>query len=347
MLETIQQNPYIWAIFTIAFFWALSYIVTIAIGLVGKVASKTESDIDDKIIDAIKLPIRYLAILMGIFYAGKKFDWSVTIKEQSYGLQDAMFVLIALLIGFTASRILKVLFVWYGERDDKGKMNQTMFIFVRKMISVFVYAIALVIILGQLGIQIGPLLAGLGVAGLAIALGLQSTLENLFSALFLVMDKSINIGDWIQLDDGTKAYIEDISWRSVRIRTITGNTVIVPNSSFVSQNISSYDYPVQSFYTSIEVGVSYDTDLEKAEYVAMQAAEKVIKDAGIKEAENNPTIRYKAFGDSSINFIVIVKVDAVTDEGKVQHMLIKEIKKQFDEQGIEIPFPQRVIHKVA
>ena len=197
MFETLQQNPYIWALLTILLFWALSYVVTIIISLIGKVASKTKSNLDDKIIAAVKLPIRYLFILLGVFYAGKSFAFSISIKERQYGLSDLMFVLIALLLGFVLSRLLKVLFSWYGEREEQGKMNQTMFIFVRKMISVFVYAIALVIVLGQMGIQVGPLLAGLGVAGLAVALGLQSTLENLFAALFLVMDKSISIGDWI------------------------------------------------------------------------------------------------------------------------------------------------------
>ena len=158
------------------------------------------------------------------------------------------------------------------------------------------------------------------------------------------MDKSINIGDWIQLEDGTKAYIEDISWRSVRIRTIGNNTVIVPNSVFVGQKISSYDYPVSSFFTSIRVGISYDTDLEKAEYVALQSAEKVIKDENIKDIDNNPIVRFKCFADSAIEFIIIVKIDKVRDEGRVQHALIKEIHKQFKENNIEIPFPQRVVH---
>ena len=209
------------------------------------------------------------------------------------------------------------------------------------MVSVVVYLIAVMIMLSQFEIQIGPLLAGLGVAGLAIAFGLQETMANLFAALFLVLDKSINVGDWIQLEDGTKAYIEDISWRSVRIRTIGGNTVIVPNNKFVGQNISSYDYPTKSFYTSVRVGVAYDTDLEKAEYVALQSAEE------IKDADNNPIIRFKEFNDSSIDFIVILRVDEVRDEGRVKHALIKQIKKDFEEAGIEIPFPQRVIHRVS
>lgn len=339
------ENYLLNAFTIIILFWLGSYVATFFISLAGKATSKTETTLDDDIVEGIKLPIRYSFILLGFFFASKNFNFSWTWKENSYGFSEIFFTLLILLTAFTISRIIKIFFEWYGNTEQGVNANQTMFIFSRKVSSVIVYLIALIIILGEFKVQIGPLLAGLGVAGLAIALGLKTTLENLFSALFLVADKSINIGDWIQLEDGTKAYIEDISWRSVRIRTITGNTVIVPNAVFVGQQISSYDYPVSSFFTSVRLGVSYNTDLEKAEYVALQAAEKIIKEEGIKEQENSPVLRYKVFGNSSIDFELIIKIDAVTDESRVQHALIKEIHKQFRESGIEIPFPQVVVHK--
>ena len=341
------ENNLLNAFVVIIIFWLGSYVVTAIIGLIGKATDKTETTLHDDIIHAIKLPVRYAAILLGLFFTAKNFDFSWTWKEKLYGFSDIFFVLLIILAAFTISRIMKVIFEWYGNTEQGLKTNQTIFIFSRKVSSVFIYLFAIVIILGQFNIQIGPLLAGLGVAGLAIALGLKTTLENLFSALFLVADKSINIGDWIQLEDGTKAYIEDISWRSVRIRTIGGNAVIVPNAVFVGQQISSYDYPVSSFYTSVRLGVSYDTDLEKAEYIALQAAEKVIKDEGVTEQNNNPTVRYKLFGTSAIEFIIILKIDKVKNESRIKHALIKELHKQFRENNIEIPFPQMVIRKAS
>ena len=337
------ENQILNSILIVVLFYAGSYVATFLLGLAEKATAKTGTNLDDKIIKAIKLPIRYLAILLGLFFASRGFDLTWTIKNKDLGFADLFFILIALLIGFSVSRILKVIFNWYGESDKSGKVSETMFVFMRKVVSVLVYVGVVIIILGQYNVQIAPLLAGLGVAGLAIAFGLQETMANLFAALFIVLDKSININDWIRLEDGTKAYIEDISWRSVRIRTIGGNTVIVPNSKFVGQNISSYDYPVSNFYTSIRVGVSYDTDLDQAEYVAIQAAEKVLKDEKIIEKDNNPIVRYKQFADSAIEFIIIVKVDKVQDEGRVQHALIKEIHKQFQINKIEIPFPQTVV----
>ncbi|PLX26499.1 hypothetical protein C0583_07115 [Candidatus Parcubacteria bacterium] len=338
------SNPYLNALAIVAIFWLGSYIITIAIGLIGKLTSKTKTDLDDRIIKAIKLPIRYFAIILGFYYGFKSFAWTWTLGSKEMGISDLMVALVILTAGFMISRLVKTVFTWYGEKDNII-MSQTMFIFLRRIINIVIYAVILMIVFSQLGIEITPLLASLGIAGLAIAMGLKPTIESLFAALFLVMDKSINVGDWIQLADGTKAYIEDISWRTVRIRTIGGNTVIVPNNVFANEIVSSYDYPEKHFTTSITVGVSYDTDLEKAEYIATQAAEKVIKEEGITLQENNPTIRYNLLDASSINFSIYVKVDTVQDEGRIKHALIKEIVKQFKENNIEIPFPQMVIHK--
>ena len=342
-MDYLLSNELIEAIIIIAVFFLGSYIITFLMTMLEKVTSKSKTDLDDKIIEATKLSVRYLAILLGFFFAFRGFTWTLAIKDKEFGFADIFFILIVLLIAFTVSRIVKTLMKWYINKDKGVGTNQTMLIFGRKVLSGVVYLIAGLIILGQFEIQIGPLLAGLGVVGLAIAFGLQETMTNLFAALFIVLDKSINVGNWIQLEDGTKAYIEDISWRSVRIRTIGNNTVIVPNNKFVSQNIASYDYPVPSFYTSIGVGVAYGSDLEKVEYTAMQAAEKVIKDEGITDQDSNPIIRYKKFGESSIDLIVIVKVDKVQDEGRIKHALVKQIAKDFEAANIEIPFPQRVV----
>ncbi len=337
------ENKLLSAVLIIIAFWLASYLITLLMRLVARLASKTRTSLDDKIIAATSLPVRYLAIILGFYFAARYYglNWS----WQGAGVEEVFLILIVLLISFAFSRFLKTIFIWYGEKGEKGRMSRTMFVFVRKMISVLVYVLAGLFIFQQLGIEIGPLLAGLGIAGLAIALGLQETLANLFSALFLVMDRSINIGDWIQLEDGTKANIEDISWRSVRIRTLGGNAVIIPNSVFVGQKIISYDYAESSFFTSVQAGVAYGSDLEKVEKAATEAARDVIKRENIKAGENEPIIRFKELADSAINFSVIIKVDQAKDEGRIKHALIKAIVEKFRQEKIEIPFPQRVIHK--
>jgi len=338
-MNIFLENQIIKAVLIVLVFYVGSFIVTFIMSLIEKVTAKTKSDIDDKIIEAAKLPVRYLSILLGFFFATELTTINFAYKD--FGFNDLFYLLISILVAFTVSRIVKVLLSWYGGiASEKSYLNETMFIFLRKVISFSVYMIALVFILGHFGIEIGPLIAGLGVAGLAIALGLKETMANLFAALFLVLDKSINVGDHIQLEDGTKAFIEDISWRSVRIRTIAGNTVIVPNSKFVGQNISSYDYPEKEMTTSVAVGVAYDSDLEKVEYVAKQAGQAVIEEEGVKVKENNPTIRFQMLGPSSIDLSIYLRIENVKDEGKIKSALIKKVISEFKKAEIEIPFPQ-------
>lgn len=323
--------------------WAGSYVITLFMTLAEKLAKNTSNNLDDKLIRAAKLPIRYLSVAIGLYWASKYYgaDW------EWYGVTpDKVFlILLIIIVSFTASRLVKVLMAWHSAKDTTRKFQQTAFYFMRKMVSVVIYLIALMIILQQLGIEIGPLLAGMGVAGIAIALGLQEPLSNLFSALFLVMDKSINIGDWVELEDGTKAYIEDISWRSVRIRTRSGNTVIVPNSVFINEKISSYDYPESPYYIQLRVGVAYDSDLELVEKVAAASTERIMHDLDISRDDNKPRVRFREFADSSINLDIRFKIGRARDEGRIKHFLIKQIMEDFGKNNIEIPFPQRVIHK--
>jgi small-conductance mechanosensitive channel len=332
------DSQYINAILIVLAFWVGSYVITIFIGFLGRASQKTKTTLDDKIIKAIKLPIRYLSIMVGLYYAVDYINFDFNFKGIT--AEKILYVLLVLVVSYTISRLVKTFFIWYSEKNVNSKRSsKTMFVFLRKITSISVYVFALVFILGHFGVEIRPLLAGLGIAGLAIALGLQETLANLFAALFIVMDKSINVGDWIKLEDGTKAYIEDISWRSVRIREIGGNTVIVPNSLFVNQRISSYDYPESPFSTWIDVGVAYDSNLDKVEKIAIRAANNVIKNEQINLEENEPIVRFTALAESSINFILIIKVDEVQNEGKIKHELIKEVIKEFEKEKIEIPFP--------
>jgi len=342
-----NPNLFLNSVLILIIFWLSSYIITIFLNILDKYAQKTKNTFDDRIVEAAKLPIRYLFIIFGFYFAIKNYqnNLSFVLLNKKINIEDIFYSFIVLLFFYALSRFLKIFFSWWSEKE-KGihKFNRTMFVFIQKTISVFVYIIAALLILSNLDIKIGPMLAGLGVVGLAIALGLQETLANLFAAFFLAMDKSINIGDWIKLEDGSKAFIEDISWRSIRIRTISGNSIILPNSIFINQKISSYDYPESSFFTNIKIGVSFDSDLEKVEKIAIQAG-KNTKKINKGTIDGDPLVRFTEFGESAIYFILIIKINDVRQEGKIKHDLIKEVKFLFEKEKIEIPFPKRVIYQ--
>jgi len=345
-LNYINLEKFLSSILIVLIFWIASFFATMLIRKLTTYAHKTKTTLDDRLIEATYLPVRYLFSLLGIYFGLEYYGGSFNFLGKNLNFTIIISSLIILVVGFSISRLIKTFFLWHADtKVDIKNVNKTMFIFIRKLLSAGIYAIVSLIILGKLGIDIGPLVAGLGVAGLAVALGLQETLANLFAALFLIIDKSISIGDWIQLEDGTKAYIKDISWRSVQIQTMGGNTIIIPNSTFVGQKISSYDYPNSSFSVSIKCSVAYDSDLDQVESVAKKAALHIIKKENIQVPNNVPLIRFKELADSGINLIIILKVDSVLVESKVKHELIKELIREFREAGIHIPYPHLQILK--
>jgi small-conductance mechanosensitive channel len=333
-------NNLINALVIFLFFVLASYVITILFGFYEKTSDK--DGLSSRVIKASKLPLRFLAVLLGLYFAAQKVELAWSWKNLN--LDIIFYILIVLLVCYAVSRLNKAIFSWHASKGSASKINLTTLIFLRKALSIVFYLIGALIIFKKLGIEISPILAGLGVAGIAVALGLQETLQNVFAAAFFVLDKSFNIGDYVQLEDGTRGCIQDISWRSTKLRTIDGNIVILPNSKFVNQKISSFDYKDSSYSISVKVGIAYGSDLEKVEQAASEAALKVIGNEKIKVRDNAPRIRFNEFGDSALNLSVLIKVDKMVDERRVRSELIKAVYGEFNEAGIEIPLPQRVVY---
>ncbi|MDD5067441.1 MAG: mechanosensitive ion channel family protein [bacterium] len=203
--------------------------------------------------------------------------------------------------------------------------------------------IGLLIILQFLGISITPILTALGVGGLAVALALQSTLINLFSGLQMLASGKIKPGDYIKLDSGEEGYVTDIAWRSTTIKALPNNIVIVPNSKIASATITNYHMPDKEIAVLLDVGVSYNSDLEKVEKVTVETGRKILKQIPGGVAGFDPFIRFHTFGDHSINFSVILRVREYVDQYLVKHEFIKELFNAYKKENIEIPFPVRKI----
>lgn len=216
-------------------------------------------------------------------------------------------------------------------------------------IRVFVYSIGALIILDSLGISITPLLASLGVGSVAVALALQDTLSNFFSGIYVLADRPINIGDYVNLNDGAgmEGYVVNIGWRSTRIQQLSGNVIVVPNSKIASSRLTNYNLPNRETSVSVPVGVSYDGDLEQIEKVIVEVAKQVIATVPGAVRSYVPSVRYNEFGDSSINLSVNLRAETYVDNYLIKHEFIKALHARFKKEGIDIPFPQRVIHTVS
>lgn len=215
---------------------------------------------------------------------------------------------------------------------------------VRKLARGAVLIAGALLVLDNLGIEISALLTALGLGSLAIALGLQPTLANLFAGIHLSMAKPIRVGDFIQLEDGSQGHVADISWRATRIRQLANNDVIVPNSKLAEMRIVNYSQPELEQAVVVPVGVGYGADLEQVERVVLEEARRVEREVPGGVATFEPVVRFTGFGDSAVNFNVILRAAAFTDRVALTSELYKRLKRRFDAEGIEIPFPQRVVH---
>ncbi len=192
--------------------------------------------------------------------------------------------------------------------------------------------------LGTLGVTIGPLLGVLGVGGIALAFALQNILENVAAGVIIQARRPFGLGDEIR-SDGFEGSVEDVNLRAVIMRTFDGRKVLIPTST-VLRNAVEVDTDRPSRRTCLVVGVAYRTDLEEARAVledAVRAADGVLP-------APEPQVYVEEFGDSSINFALLYWHRPQRREmWRVRDEVARSVKRAFDEHGIEIPFPQRVL----
>ena len=204
--------------------------------------------------------------------------------------------------------------------------------------------LGLFIILQNLGIDITALIAALGIGGIAIALALQDTLGNLFAGIQIILSKQVRQGDYIRLSSGEEGWVTDVKGRSTTIQTFPdGNLVNVPNAVLASSIVKNFSMPQRALWVTVEVGVSYDSDLEQVEAIALEVAKQVLAGVDGGVLGEDPILRYHTFGDSSINFDVRMMVREFRSQGPVRHEFIKRLHERFGDESIEIPFPIRTV----
>lgn len=241
-----------------------------------------------------------------------------------------LFVVGAKYIGKILSRILKF----------KVKQDSIREITI-KIIKVLVIAIGFFVALGLLNLNtvLTSVLAGAGVVGLAVGLALQGTLNNTFSGILLSFLPELQIGDWIE-NNGYAGRVIEISLRSIKIREADNNIVIIPNSQVIDAPFKNFSRTSRS-RVMVNCGVGYSSNLEQVKELTIQTITELFPPNSNEEVE----FMYKEFGDSSINFVVRFWITATSKREilMAQSSAIIAIKKVFDQNGVNIPFPIRTI----
>ncbi len=216
----------------------------------------------------------------------------------------------------------------------------------QNVVRIFVMLVGVVLLLGNFGISIAPMLTTLGIGGLAVALGLQETLANVFAGMQLTIARQIRVGDVLRLAAANKEMIlEDIGWRATRMRCVFSHTtVIVPNAKLAQDVITNYDLPTPEIGVLVDVGVHYESDLEKVERVVCEVGREVMLEVPGGVATHHPHARYVNFAESSINLVVHLRAAGLVESMLVRHEFIKRLAARFRAEHIVIPYPIRAIN---
>jgi len=309
--------------------------------LVHFATNATDTDLDDLIAQSLRRPLVLLIIVQGVF---------ITLRTLSYLDEhaetiDRLWVAATLVpvVWFVQNAALGLLDLSarrLGERDSGARMERAMPL-LRRAVNVLIILLGGLIVLGELGISISPLLAGLGLGGLAVALALQPILSNIFAGSYVMSDGSIRVGDFIQLEGGPQGWVQDIGWRATRILTFDNNRVIIPNAVLAETIVTNYDAVSSLVDARVACGVAYEADLEHVERVSRAVLDEIVSDMDIVVKEREPVFMYTAFGDSNID--ILMKVQAVdrAQVAVVEHEIIRRIHRRYAEEDITINYPAR------
>jgi small-conductance mechanosensitive channel len=209
--------------------------------------------------------------------------------------------------------------------------------------SALVLVVGALILLSAIGVEITPILTALGVGGLAVALALQDTLSNLFAGMHLLADKPVRVGDYVKIAD-IEGFVVDVGWRSTRVRMLQNMIVVVPNKRVAESVIINYDLPEPRMSLLVPVSVSYGSDPDHVVRVLVDEAARAAGEVPGLLGEPAPFVRFiPGFGESSLDFTLICQVATFVDQYLAQHELRKRILRRFRAEGIEIPYPIRVV----
>lgn len=300
-----------------------------------RAAAHTTSTADDKAIVALEKPILLWGALLG---AHLGIGTVPSFGGATHVLQMTIRVVLLLSATWTLGKIAGD-FVTSRTADAELPSANLISYLARACVMV----LGALVVLQALDIPITPLLTGLGVGGLAVGLALQDTLANLFAGIQLLVSKQVRVGDFIRLSSGEEGFVTDITWRYTTIRQLPNNYTIVPNAKLSSAVTSNFTMPDPEQAVLVQVGVSYDSDLEQVERVTVDVARQVMQTVEGAVATHEPFIRYHTFADSSINFSVILRGKEYTARYLIMHEFIKRLHARYRTEGIEIPFPIRTV----
>ncbi len=341
--EIVQQYPIAEAASIFIIFWSLAYLIRrYAISGLRSLTTRTKSDLDDSIIEALRPPVFSTVIWFGLIVASKSAGFDEGVFKYLAPIASTMIVLGILKAALSISAsVINAL-----SRDDSkfqafDVRTEPLMVISSKILILILAAYVTLIIWG-----INPvgLLASAGIVGIAVGFAAKDTLANLFSGVFILADRPYKLGDYVNLDGGERGKVTHIGIRSTRILTNDDIEVTIPNGVIGNAKVvneSGGSHPKMRIRLNVQC--AYDANLDHVEQVLMDLAQSQDDLCDFPA----PRVRVRGFGESGINIQLMGWIEEPKDRGRVTHLMYKEIHQTFRQENLEIPYPKRDINIVA
>lgn len=331
----------LWAVGVFLVYLLAAWLIYVVMRFIERKQERRRTKLLPRLLRSLNRPIFLLIVTQGIIWALATPSYLVSWHPV---LQDISIALAIIIAAYGLGKAIAAIIEWYmrsrGVRR-KAKIDEGLVRFIRRIVLLAFYVLGALFLMAYFHIDLTPIIAGLGIGGLAVALALQPTLANFFAGTQIVSDRVVRVGDYIELNDGTRGYVTDVGWRSTRIRTPYNNMVIIPNSNLAASIITNYYGPTMDIGVIVNCGVSYSSDLTQVQTAALDVARNVIEelDEAVKTFE--PWFGFEQFGDSNIDFWVWIQAKDRLASFRLKSELIRRLHARFEQEGITINYPVR------
>ena len=343
----------LYALAIIAAFAAAAFIINFIMGRVLNLLVRRHenplSSVGIRVMGALRTPILLAIVLLGIRVALTSLSQAPTSSLGFVANLDrlghyAWIISVTAIVCYTISRVIVAFMRWYSARaphDTRTALNTVIWPILIRITSIVVFTLGALVALDLMGIPITPMLAGLGIGGLAVALALSPTISSFIAGSYVVAEGHISEGDYIEIDAERAGFVVSVGWRSTVLRSRFNNMIVVPNSLITESIVTNYATPSPAVTGIVENGVSYDSDLKHVEQVSLEVAREVIEEAEQANKDFEPIFRYSEFADSNINFRIIFQGVDRPGMIAIKHEIIMRLHARFNDEGIEINYPVR------
>jgi len=336
----LMTGRWVFPILIILLFYIISKITVFILEKgIKRLTKKSATDIDDRIIDTAKKPVKWIIIFFGINLALMSAKLSSDLSTLTGNLiGSGIIVLVFYIILRTVSMIIHS---WGKKLTDKidSRINDDLVPLFINFIKIIIVIIGLLMVLSKFEIEISPILASLGIAGFAIGFAIKDSLSNIIAGIVLILDQSFTVGDKVTIDDDT-GIIKEVGLRNTKLMTFDNEIIVLPNGELMNKKFKNYVLPDPMIRVLVKFGVAYGSDVDKVEEIVLNALKKIediCDDPG-------PAVVFVEMGDFSLNMQAKLWVPNYVNQYVKWLEATKAVYNSLNEANINIPFPTQTVY---